>query len=357
MTGAFSQTNNCTSIAVNGSCTVTVKFTPTAATNTGTLTVNSNANNNPLTVGLSGSGITSTTNIALNKPATASSSYQTYVAANVTDGNTSSYWESTDGAAYPQTISVDLGSTQSIGSVTLDLPPSSRLGHPHRDAVGPRQHQRHVLQPARRLGRVHLQPVDRQHGDDQPAVRDQRPVRAAELHRQHRLVRGPAVGVRGLPRRRVNRRAAARLTASPSSVSFGSRRSARPAPRSTVTVSNPGSTAASMSSVGVTGPFSRVQQLRHLPRGGRLLHGQRDVRADRRRRGDRNPVGDSSAPGSPLTVALSGTGTTTQHQPGAQRPGHRVQLHPDLRARQRRRREHQHVLGGHQRRLADAPSP
>ncbi|MDT7762997.1 MAG: hypothetical protein QOC63_2417, partial [Mycobacterium sp.] len=125
VTGAFSQTNNCTSIAVNGSCTVTVKFTPTAATNSGTLTVSSNANNNPLTVGLSGSGITSTTNIALNKPATASSSYQTFVASNVTDGNTSSYWESTDGAAYPQTISVDLGSTQSIGSVTLDLPPST----------------------------------------------------------------------------------------------------------------------------------------------------------------------------------------------------------------------------------------
>ena len=125
VTGAFSQTNNCTTIAVNGTCTVTVKFTPTAATNTGTLTVNSNANNNPLTVGLSGSGITSTTNIALNKPVTASSDYQSYVPGNVTDGNTSTYWESTDGAAYPQTISVDLGSTQSIGSVTLDLPPSS----------------------------------------------------------------------------------------------------------------------------------------------------------------------------------------------------------------------------------------
>ncbi|HEX4090707.1 MAG TPA: choice-of-anchor D domain-containing protein, partial [Trebonia sp.] len=125
VTGAFSQTNNCTSIAVNGTCTVTVKFTPTAATNTGTLTVNSNANDNPLTVGLSGAGITSTTNIALNKPVTASSDWQSYVPANVTDGNTSSYWESSDGAAYPQTITVDLGSTQSIGSVTLDLPPAA----------------------------------------------------------------------------------------------------------------------------------------------------------------------------------------------------------------------------------------
>ena len=206
ITGAFSQTNNCTTLAVNGTCTVTVKFTPTAATNTGTLTVNSNANNNPLTVGLSGAGITSTTNIALNKPVTASSDWQSYVPANVTDGNTSSYWESTDGAGYPQTITVDLGSTQSIGSVTLDLPPASRLEHQDRDAVGPRQHQRHDVQPARRVGRVHLQPVHRQHGDDQPAVRYQRPVRRAELHRQHRLVRRPALGVRGLPRRRQQRR-------------------------------------------------------------------------------------------------------------------------------------------------------
>ncbi len=43
----------------------------------------------------------------------------------MTDGNTSTYWESTDGAGYPQTITVDLGSAQSIGSVTLDLPPPS----------------------------------------------------------------------------------------------------------------------------------------------------------------------------------------------------------------------------------------
>ena len=48
VTGDFSQTNNCTSIAVGGSCTVTVTFTPTAAgTRTGTLTVTSNANNSP----------------------------------------------------------------------------------------------------------------------------------------------------------------------------------------------------------------------------------------------------------------------------------------------------------------------
>jgi hypothetical protein len=70
-------------------------------------------------------GTSSTTNLALGKPATASSYYQAFVPANVNDGNTSSYWESTDGAAYPQTITVNLGSVQTIGSVTLDLPPST----------------------------------------------------------------------------------------------------------------------------------------------------------------------------------------------------------------------------------------
>ena len=127
VTGPFSQSNTCgSSIAAGGTCTVSVKFAPTSGgSQTGTLTVATSAPGGPLTVALSGTGVTSTTNLAQGQPATASSSYQTYVASNVTDGNTSSYWESTDGAGYPQTISVDLGSTQSIGSVTLDLPPSS----------------------------------------------------------------------------------------------------------------------------------------------------------------------------------------------------------------------------------------
>ena len=67
----------------------------------------------------------STTNLALNKPITASSVFQNYVPANAVDGNASTYWESTDGAGYPQTITVNLGSTQPLGSITLDLPPLS----------------------------------------------------------------------------------------------------------------------------------------------------------------------------------------------------------------------------------------
>jgi parallel beta-helix repeat protein len=125
-TGDFSQTNNCTTIAVNGTCTVTVTFKPTAGgSRTGALTVTSNANDSPTTVGLSGTGISSTTNIALNQPITASSNASGYPATNANDGNSSTYWESLDGAAYPQTLTVNLGSSYSLGSIVLDLPPSS----------------------------------------------------------------------------------------------------------------------------------------------------------------------------------------------------------------------------------------
>jgi hypothetical protein len=123
----FAEANTCgSSLAAGASCTVSVTFTPTAGgAASGNLTVVSNATNPSLTVGLSGTGVTSTTNLALNKPVTGSSYYETYVPSNVTDGNTSTYWESTDGAGYPQTLTVNLGSVQSLGSITLDLPPSS----------------------------------------------------------------------------------------------------------------------------------------------------------------------------------------------------------------------------------------
>jgi hypothetical protein len=53
--GDFTQTNNCTTVAV--SCTLNVTFSPTAAgARTGTLTITSDATNNPQTVLLSGTG-------------------------------------------------------------------------------------------------------------------------------------------------------------------------------------------------------------------------------------------------------------------------------------------------------------
>jgi hypothetical protein len=91
-----------------------------------TLTVdqdNGGWNLHSMTFAAAGGG--STTNLALNKPVAGSSVFQNYVPSNAVDGNTGTYWESTDGAGYPQTITVNLGSAQAIGSITLDLPPLS----------------------------------------------------------------------------------------------------------------------------------------------------------------------------------------------------------------------------------------
>jgi F5/8 type C domain/Abnormal spindle-like microcephaly-assoc'd, ASPM-SPD-2-Hydin len=57
VTGDYSQTNNCGSLATGSSCVVSVTFHPTASgTRTGSLTVSSNAGNGAATVSLTGTG-------------------------------------------------------------------------------------------------------------------------------------------------------------------------------------------------------------------------------------------------------------------------------------------------------------
>ncbi|MFD1050244.1 discoidin domain-containing protein, partial [Kibdelosporangium lantanae] len=92
------------------------------------MTITSNANNNPTTVALAGSGIDSTTNIALHAPTSASSQANgSLPSSNTTDGDANTYWESANNA-FPQWLQVDLGATANIGKVTLKLPPSSAWG-------------------------------------------------------------------------------------------------------------------------------------------------------------------------------------------------------------------------------------
>jgi hypothetical protein len=127
--GDFTQTNNCGSIAAGASCAVTVTFRPTTSgTRTGAVTITSNANNNPTTIALTGSGIGTQTNVALGRPASASSQVNgTQSPATTTDGNANTYWESINNA-FPQWLQTDLGSAYTIGKVTLKLPPSSEWG-------------------------------------------------------------------------------------------------------------------------------------------------------------------------------------------------------------------------------------
>ncbi|MFI6512778.1 CARDB domain-containing protein [Streptosporangium sp. NPDC050855] len=62
------------------------------------------------------------TNLALGKPISASSSIFTFVAANANDNNTATYWE---GGGYPATLTVNLGSNATLGSVVVKLNPDS----------------------------------------------------------------------------------------------------------------------------------------------------------------------------------------------------------------------------------------
>ncbi len=133
-----------------------------------------------------------TTNLAQGKAVTASSSTQAYVPANTVDGNTSTL----------------LGSRQRRLASHHHRQPGSRalpqLRH-HRpaaiaglagqdpDAVRPRLRQRQLLLRHRRTSHLHLEPRHRQHGHHRPPRRDQRPVRAAQLHRQQRPERRPGL--------------------------------------------------------------------------------------------------------------------------------------------------------------------
>ncbi|WP_432943439.1 discoidin domain-containing protein [Kribbella sp. CA-253562] len=65
-----------------------------------------------------------TGNLAAGKPVTATSQLQSYPPANTVDGNPNSYWESANNA-WPQSLTVDLGSTQNVKRLVLKLPPSS----------------------------------------------------------------------------------------------------------------------------------------------------------------------------------------------------------------------------------------
>ncbi|HEY4701807.1 MAG TPA: discoidin domain-containing protein, partial [Streptosporangiaceae bacterium] len=74
---------------------------------------------NPATTARTTAATCGTTNLALNKTATASSTESgAYPASDAVDGNTGTRWSSA--FSDPQWLEVDLGSSQSICSVTLN---------------------------------------------------------------------------------------------------------------------------------------------------------------------------------------------------------------------------------------------
>ena len=64
-------------------------------------------------------------NLALGRHVTVSSTMGNFVASNATNGNVNSYWESKDGSAFPQTLTVDLGTVTTVGRFDFQLPTPS----------------------------------------------------------------------------------------------------------------------------------------------------------------------------------------------------------------------------------------
>jgi hypothetical protein len=312
VTGNFSQTNNCgSSIAANGSCTVNVTFAPTSGgALTGTLSVASSAPESPLTVALSGTGVTSTTNLALNQPISASSNASGYPATNANDGNSSSYWESLDGAAYPQTLTVNLGSVQAIGSITLDLPPSS--------AWGPRTETLSVLGSTNGSSFSQILASANytfNYSTNNNSVTFNLPSGTSTQYVQLNFTANTGWSAAQVSEFEVfpgsgSGSGGSALTASPSSLSFGNQNTGTDSTAQTVTVTNPGSSSVSISQLAVSGQFAQTNTC-----GASLGAGASctvSIQFEPTSTGSQSGTLSvaSSAPSSPLTVALSGTGVS-----------------------------------------------
>ncbi len=308
-TGDFSQTNNCSSIAVNGSCTVTVTFTPTVGgTRSGTLTVNSNANNTPTTVSLSGSAIDSSTNIALNQPITASGSQGGYPPANADDGNTSTYWESTNNA-FPQWLQVDLGQSYSIDKIVLTLPPSTSWGA--------------RTQTLSVLGSTDGSTFTTIVGSANYTFDPNNGNNTATItfgSTTTRFVRLNFTANTGWPAGQVSEfevfpgsgggTQSPSVAASPSSLSFGSQTVNSTSGAQTVTVTNSGNAAATLSPVTISGDYAQTNNCPSTLNAGAscTVSVTFTPTATGTRTGTLTIT--SNAPGSPATVSLSGTGVS-----------------------------------------------
>jgi hypothetical protein len=314
VTGDFSQSNTCSSIAVNGSCTVTVTFKPTAGgARTGTLTVASNATNTPTTVALSGAGVDSSVNLAAGQPASASSSNGSYAPANLTDADPSTYWESANGS-FPQWAQVDLGQNWNVGKVVLRLPPST--------AWGARTETLSVLGSTD--GTTFTTLVGSAGYTFDPNA-DNNTVTIPFTAGTTRYVRLNITANTGWPAGQISDfqvylgsggTTGPAISTTPASLSFGSQTVGSSSGAQSVTVSNTGSGAAAISSITATGDFALASSSAQPSTCGSTLAAGASCTvnvtftptATGARSGTLSIA--SNAPGSPATVALTGTGVS-----------------------------------------------
>jgi hypothetical protein len=304
--GDFAQTNGCGgSLAVGASCTVSVRFGPTAAGGrSGTLMITSNAVNNPTTVALAGNAIDSNTNVALGKTATASSSVNGAQTPNLAvDGNTSTYWESANNA-FPQWLQVDLGAQLPIGRVVVKLPPPA--------AWATRVQTLSVLGSVD--GAAFTTLVGSAGYTFNPATGNTVTINfPASTQRHVRLhftanTGWPAGQVAELEVYPAGASTPGALVVNPSSLVFASQTVATTSPAQTLTLQNPGSSTAAIGTILASGDFAQTNGC-----GASLASGASCIisvtfrpTAAGTRTGSVTIT--SSASSSPLTVALSGTG-------------------------------------------------
>jgi hypothetical protein len=304
--GDFTQTNTCgTSLAVGASCTVSVTFRPTAAGGrTGTLTVSSNAVNGPTTVSLSGTAVSTTTNVALGQPASASSSVNGSLTPNfAVDGNASSYWESNNNA-FPQWLQVDIGSVLSLGRVVVKLPPSA--------AWATRRQTIAVSGSSDGVGFTTLVPAAAYTFD--PASGNTTTITfPASAQRHLRLTFSantgwPAGQASELELYPAGAAAPGELAATPSSLAFAALTVGSTSPAQTATLRNTGSTAVSIGSITASGDFAQTNTCGTGLAAGATCSVSVTFRPTAAGARSGAVTVSSNAPGSPTVIALSGTG-------------------------------------------------
>jgi hypothetical protein len=313
VSGPFAETNTCgSSLAAGATCTASVTFTPTAGgAASGQLSITNSATASPIGASLSGTGLSSTTNLALNATLSSSSTASGFPANNANDGNASTYWESLDGAAYPQTLTANLGQSLSLGSVTLDLPPSS--------AWSTRTETFSVLGSTNGSSWTTLVPsagytFNPSTGNtvsfNLPSGTSDQYLElsftgntgwtAAQVS-EFQIFPGTSSGNGGTP--------SATLTAAPSSLSFGNEPTGASSAAQTVTIQNTGTAAASISGISAGTGFSETNTCGSTLAAGATCSASVTFSPTAAQAYSANLTVSSNATDSTLTVPLSGTGT------------------------------------------------
>ena len=146
---------------------------------------------------LSGTGFDTAGNLAAGRPTTATSQNGPYVPGNTVDGNAATYWEGANGS-FPQSLTVDLGSAQSVNRLVLKLPTNWETRTQNITVLGSTDGGSY----AQILGATNY--TFNQGAGNTVTVNlpgRQPPVRPAHVQRQHWLARGAALRVRGVRRR------------------------------------------------------------------------------------------------------------------------------------------------------------